>query len=182
MPQLGDIAKGNELGYKRNHIHIWQACEVCGKERWIEFFLFKKGKRRCCPSCRNILYKERYKYLLGQRGEKHNAWKGGYTRSFGYLFIWVDPDDFFAPMRNSTGYVREHRLVMARHLNRCLLPWEVVHHKNSIRDDNKLENLELLPHPRHHLPDSRLRQYAKQLEVENAKLKARIEELECALK
>ncbi len=172
MLQVGEIAHGRDIGMARTKAkYIWHACEVCGKQRWIPLFRFIKRKSRCCPSCRNILYKERYDYLFGLRGEKHNAWKGGRTKSLGYILIWVSPDDFFAPMRNKLGYVREHRLAMAKHLSRCLLPWEVVHHKNGIKDDNRLENLEIIKGGANHSSFNLLQK-------ENKYLKKTIKELE----
>ena len=68
--------------------------------------------------------------------------------SHGYWCVPVPPELRYLVGGHST--VGEHRLVMALHLGRPLLPDEVVHHRNRDRRDNRIENLELLSiaHPK----------------------------------
>lgn len=65
----------------------------------------------------------------------------------GYVWLYL-PDH---PNATTGGQVLEHQKVMSDHLGRPIAKGEVVHHKNEIPDDNRLENLELCESQAAHL-------------------------------
>jgi len=81
------------------------------------------------------------KNKLNMKGSGNPNWKGGVIKtSNGYLLEYC-PKHPFADKRR---YVLQHRLVMEKYIKRFLDPKEIVHHLNEKRDDNRIENLELL--------------------------------------
>lgn len=57
---------------------------------------------------------------------------------------WKDRNGYVVlTLPGKQGRIVEHRHVMEQALGRKLLPDESVHHKNGVKDDNRLENLEL---------------------------------------
>lgn len=139
MPQLGEIKRGREIGHKSapNNSFVWLACEKCGKGRWV----WNDGKRPHSKLCRECSY-TKFRNMI--KGNTFASKGGRILNSRGYIGIRLQPEDFFYSMVDHMDYVLEHRLVMAKSLGRNLHRWEIVHHKNHIRDDNRIENLQLV--------------------------------------
>ena len=66
-------------------------------------------------------------------------------RTDGYICVYLTPHQ----RSTKDGYVMEHILVMEEKIGRYITRDEVVHHKNHIRNDNRLENLELMTFREH---------------------------------
>lgn len=127
-----------------------QTCENCGKP-----FTGRQRTKTCGKECTSQLRSRTIKQRMDEgilrpfpwtgQGHLHPSWKGGRIKdSHGYILLHK-PDH---PMSDKNGWLREHRFVMAEHIGRMLEPFENVHHRNGVKDDNRIENLEIVTHAR----------------------------------
>jgi len=81
-----------------------------------------------------------------KEGEKCPNWKGGRKiNRKGHVLILKKGH----PLADKNGYVLEHRYIMCEHLGRILRKDEIVHHKNGVKTDNRIENLEIMTNAEH---------------------------------
>ena len=127
---------------KKNKDGLYTSCKECHKnytkhyfsknpDKWIkrrEWLFEKHRKDRGIPidrprkghhSVHGHLNKQGYRILIGKKYLGHPC------------------------CNDKKGRMFEHRYVMYNYLRRPLKPKECIHHKNGIRHDNRIENLEL---------------------------------------
>jgi len=146
---LGEVRTGTELQLIKGTFllagrFMWTPCEVCGKCRWVQV-----SKTGILQSKKCVLHNNPW-------GSLHPSWKGGrYIDKHGYIRILLSIDSPYLSMATKDRTILEHRLILAKQLGRYLHPWEKVHHKNGIKDDNQIENLELTMNGAHSLSHSK---------------------------
>lgn len=132
-----------------NGIYKYMAvCPNCGKQHYVRNTTIgvQIKKKRIVGRCLKWARKTK-------SGSGHHNWKGGRRlNDLGYIVVRMSKYHSFATMRmKDTGQVSEHRLVVAESLGRPLTSDEHVHHINGIRDDNRIENLQLTTRSKHRL-------------------------------
>lgn len=126
-------------------------CVICSQP----FYAQPSIKRSTCSmACRSEHYRRIQNYPAPSPMERNHFWKGGRTLHQGKYWLVKVADH---PNGDHRGYVREHHLVMEQALGRYLLPGEVVHHRNHVTTDNRLENLELFASNADHKRSEHLR-------------------------
>lgn len=124
-----NISIASKIRGTRNKTYRCNECE-------IEFQDHISAKRKLCSSCGK---KNRFK--KGENTGKENGnWKGGRVIINGYVWIYD---------QEKQRYKQEHRLVMEKHLGRRLKNTEIVHHINEDKQDNRIENLQIVTRKEH---------------------------------
>jgi len=126
-----------ERGGKRR-LCIKTSCIRCNKERVLVYNDIQQCMRRghfscTCAKCSLLL--------------RSSSPGGKIILSSGYCYIPMSaiPEEHIhlVPKGKIRSGILEHRYVMSIHLGRQLLKTEHVHHMNGVKDDNRIENLEL---------------------------------------
>lgn len=131
----------------------------CGKEFITYPSKIKLGRgkycsKECCLKVTNKILEENGKKTRFKKGQ--DTWNRKpfvLTGNKKYRMIYK-PEH---PLATKKGYVREHRLIMEKHLKRYLTKEEVVHHIDEDILNNNIDNLELLSgseHRKKHLKDN----------------------------
>lgn len=128
-------------------------CVTCGKpvyknksqidKKYCSMACRKTVYIKKCPICDTLMHSDRIHCshscsIIANKDIEKNV-KIGTTRKTpkGYILEKIQVDE------NTTTWIPQHRLVYEKFLGRKLERNENIHHLNSIKDDNRLENLEL---------------------------------------
>ena len=162
-----ETVNAKQIGRKGSASYVSVTCPDCGKERYVRrCYVLKEGYTGCCIPCAVI------RHRVIWRGSGSPSWRGGRRiTAKGYVELIITADSPYFSMARSCRRVFEHRLVMAQHLGRPLESWEIVHHKNGDTLDNRIDNLELLPHQSMNVAYAMLEQEILTLRQEVAGLK-----------
>jgi hypothetical protein len=118
-----------------------------GKNRWCrscvhEDYTAKVARRdhRCCDCGKRTANRTAERCHRCAARHRDRFAKRRHVHTSGYVMLMGRWDH---PNATKEGRLLEHVLVMSEHIGRPLRPQETVHHRNGIRGDNRIENLEL---------------------------------------
>lgn len=139
-------------------------CVICGKDMYIKLSRLQKTKhgvtcsRECGSKLRSIYSQGTDNHQYGLRGHLNASFIGDIIISnYGYILEYAPNHPFPHDSSNNTTRVLQHRLVVERNYTmfdpnaftiindtHYLKPEYAVHHINQNRQDNRIENLQVM--------------------------------------
>lgn len=113
--------------------------KICGRCR-KEFE--PTSNHKCCPKCR-YLAKRRPCPICGLRETVYDRCHDCANSARKNTGRGHKNEDGYVIVRRDGKRGLQHRFVMEANIGRSLEEYETVHHKNGVRDDNRIDNLEL---------------------------------------
>ena len=156
----GKMIEAKEVKHKEGWYNC--ICPICGMKFHKKPSHINKSKiSYCSKECHREAKKEYMKgernHQYGVKGSKNSSWKSDRRISrYGYIQVRV----LDHPFREADDFVFEHRLIAEKYLlddnnsieingKRYLKNGYIVHHKNFDRQDNRVENLEVMTKEEH---------------------------------
>lgn len=144
-------------------------CSVCGKQMYLKPSRLKRVKNgiTCSTECSNKLRSEYMKgeanHQFGMVGDKNSSFKDSdLVTNYGYILEYCPGHPHPHDRSNQTTRVLQHRLVVERNASRfddhffeMIDGWKVlkleydVHHINEDKQDNRVENLQVISRSEH---------------------------------
>jgi hypothetical protein len=140
---------------EKSYVQDKKSCAAITKELKI------KNTAGVWEALKKLGIKTRPRYL---KGPENPSWRGGRYFDGRYVRVYSPGHPYGSRRKGQIGYVLEHRLVVEKSIGRYLEPWEIVHHINGVKNDNRIENLQLLPSGEHNCQ-------VQKVALENAALK-----------
>lgn len=127
-------------------------CAGIGRSKAIVY------ESKTCPTCRKEFRRKHWmskvkfvrqkfcSYSCASSDENCSFWKGGmykngmYIENGGYVRVRV---------AGRHSFIGQHRTVYEEYHKCCILPWILCHHINENKQDNRIENLELMTRKQH---------------------------------
>lgn len=129
------MGKGEKPG--RNHFQ--GICKNCGQHYMTNGY---NPTEYCSIKCAKIAWSKNHIPARPKwtKFPEELEWTPGAVTDAGYVAVYL-PEH---PHATKKGRILEHRLVMEKEMGRFLESWEKVHHRNAIKTDNRVENLEIV--------------------------------------
>ncbi len=123
---------------KKNTVRYLCECD-CGNEKIIAYGSLTRKDKFSTKSCGCLIKKNKF-YKPYIPVPKNNSRKD----SYGYVRLYKPNHNYLNyESKSQSRWIGEHISAMSEYLQRPIQKGEQIHHKNGIRNDNRIENLEL---------------------------------------